>query len=211
MSGLVVLVVALVLCFFGIGSIHLAILASGFGLSWVLADLFHVSAGTALLIALAGAVIAWVTVTLVFKVGSFFVGAIVGGLIGAKLSAVLQSGQPQIAVSVILVLAFAVALGFLADRFTKRVLLWITAIGGAGMVLSSLGAAFPDHLAFLRQPTDGRGGMVTIVLWAVLAAAGWHTQRRLFPRALGLEEKRKEEHYKQELAAERAKNNPSTF
>ena len=211
MSGLVVLVVGLVLCFLGIGSIHLAILASGFGLSWVLADLFHAPAGTALLIALAGAVIAWVTVTLVFKVGAFFIGVIVGGLIGAKLSAVLQSGQAQIAVSVILVLAFAVSCGFLADRFTKRVLLWITAIGGAGMVLSSLGAAFPAHLAFLRQPTDGGGGAVTVVLWAALAAAGWFTQRRLFPRALGLEEKRKEEHYKQELAAERAKNNPSKF
>jgi len=34
MSGWVVLVVGVVLCFLGVGSVHLAILASAFGLGW---------------------------------------------------------------------------------------------------------------------------------------------------------------------------------
>jgi len=64
MSGWVVLVVGAVLCFLGGGSVHLAVLASGFAVGWLLGDLFG---ATALIVAACTAVIAWVLVTPVFK------------------------------------------------------------------------------------------------------------------------------------------------
>ena len=184
MSGWAILLVGVVLCFFGVGSLHVAILASGFGLGWVLADLFHASDGTALLIAVGAAVIAWVLVTLVFKVAAFFVGVITGSLIGARLAAVLTAGEPNIAVTVVLVVAIAVAFGFLADRYRGRVLLWTTAIGGAGLVLGALGLIAPSTLGLLRDPTAGVEQIASTALWIALAAGGWITQRALFPRAL---------------------------
>jgi hypothetical protein len=65
MSGWVVLVVGAVLCFLGVGSVHLAGPGVGFSVSaGVLGDLFG---ATALIVAACTAVIAWVLVTLVFK------------------------------------------------------------------------------------------------------------------------------------------------
>jgi hypothetical protein len=63
MSGWVILVVGIVLCFLGVGSIHVAVLASGFGLGWLLADVFHADVWTSLLIALGSAVIGWILVS----------------------------------------------------------------------------------------------------------------------------------------------------
>ena len=184
MSGWAIVLVGIVLCFFGVGSLHVAILASGFGLGWVLADIFGASEGTALIIAAAGAVISWVLVTLVFKVAAFFVGVITGSLIGARLAAVLTPGQGNIAVTVVLVVAVAVAFGFLADRYRSRVLLWATAIGGAGLILSSLGLIWPGTLGFLRDPAAGAEQITSTLLWVALSAGGWLTQRALFPKAL---------------------------
>lgn len=184
MSGWAILLVGVVLCFLGVGSTHLAILASGFGLGWVLADVFGASAGTALTVAAAGAVISWVLVTLVFKVAAFFVGVITGSLIGARVAAVLTAGESNIAVTIVLVVAIAVAFGFLADRYRRRVLLWTTAIGGAGLMLGALGLIAPDTLGFLRDPAAGVEQVTNTLLWIGLAVAGWITQRALFPRAL---------------------------
>ena len=184
MSGWAIVGVGIVLCFFGVGSLHVAILASGFGLGWVLADIFGATEWTALIIAAAGAVISWVLVTLVFKVAAFFVGVITGSLIGARLAAVLTPGQGNIALTVVLVVAVAVAFGFLADRYRSRVLLWTTAIGGAGLILSSLGLIWPGTLGFLRDPAAGAEQVTSTLLWVALAAGGWLTQRALFPRAL---------------------------
>ncbi len=179
-----ILAVGAILCFLGIWSIHVAILASGFGLGWALADLFGASAGTAFVIAAGSALVAWVLVTLVFKVASFFVGVITGSLIGARVAAVLTAGDSNIAVTVVLVVAIAVAFGFLADRYRRRVLLWTTAIGGAGLMLSALGLIAPDTLGFLRDPAAGVEQITSTALWIALSAAGWITQRALFPRAL---------------------------
>lgn len=184
MSGWAILLVGAVLCFLGVGSLHVAILASGFGLGWVLADLFGASVGTAFLIAAGASVIGWVLVTLVFKVAAFFVGVITGSLIGARMAAVLTAGESNIAVTIVLVIATAVAVGFLADRYRRRVLLWTTAIGGAGLILSALGLIAPDTLGFLRHPDPGVEQVTTTALWIALAAGGWITQRALFPRAL---------------------------
>ena len=184
MSGWVVLLVGIVLCFFGVGSIHVAILASGFGLGWLLADLFDATDSTALWIALGSAIVAWVVVTLVFKVAAFFVGVITGAVIGARLAAVLTTGESNIAISVVVVLAVAVACGFLADRYRNRVLLWSSAIGGAGLVLSGLGLIWPDGLGFLRDPAAGVEQLTCMVLWLAAGVGGWLSQRALFPKAL---------------------------
>ena len=184
MSGWILLLVGIVLCFFGVGSIHVAILASGFGLGWVLADLFHASDGTALLVALGSAVIAWVLVTLVFKVAAFFVGVITGALIGARLAEIASPDSSTVLLTIIVVVAVAVVFGLLADRYRSRVLLWSTAIGGAGLILSGLGLIWPSSLGFLAHPQAGVEQVTSTVLWVGLAAGGWIVQRSLFPRRL---------------------------
>lgn len=189
MSGWVILIVGIVLCFFGVGSIHVAVLASGFGLGWLLADLFHSDVWASLLIALGSAVIGWILVTLVFKFASFFVGIITGALIGARLYAVLTPGEASIPLAIVVVVAVSLVFGFLADRYRKRVLLWATAIGGAGLILSSLGLIWSDALGFLRDPQAGVQTVTSTLIWVALAAGGWLTQRRLFPKALREEEK----------------------
>jgi len=190
MSGWVVLAVGVVLCFLGVGSVHLAILASAFGLGWLLADLFGATAVTALIIAACSAVIAWALITLVFKIARFFIGLIAGALIGARLYAVFSVGGKSVVLAVVVVVATAIVFGFLADRYRGRAILWATAIGGAGLIISSLGYIWPDTLGFLHHPEAGIQQVTSTVLWVGLSAAGWFTQRRLFPRALNLENAR---------------------
>jgi len=188
MSGWVVLVVGVVLCFLGIGSVHVAILASAFGLGWLLGDLFGATALTALIIAAGTALIAWALVTLVFKAAWFVVGLIAGALIGARLYGILAAGDRSALLATVVVVATALAFGFLADRYKGRVILWATAIGGAGLILGSLGRIWPDSLGFLHDPEAGLQQVTSTLLWVVLAAAGWLTQRRLFPKALNLQD-----------------------
>ena len=190
MSGWVVLAVGVVLCFLGVGSVHLAVLASAFGLGWLLADLFGATAVTALIIAACSAVIAWVLITLVFKIARFFIGLIAGALIGARLYAIFSVGGKSVVLAVVVVVATAIVFGFLADRYRGRVILWATAIGGAGLIISSLGYIWPDTLGFLHHPEAGIQQVTSTVLWVGLSGAGWFTQRRLFPRALNLENAR---------------------
>jgi len=190
MSGWVVLAVGVVLCFLGVGSVHLAILASAFGLGWLLADLFGATAVTALIIAACSAVIAWVLITLVFKIARFFIGLIAGALIGARLYAIFSVGGKSVVLAVVVVVATAIAFGFLADRYRGRAILWATAIGGAGLIISSLGYIWPDTLGFLHHPEAGIQQVTSTVLWVGLSGAGWFTQRRLFPRALNVENAR---------------------
>jgi len=190
MSGWVVLAVGVVLCFLGVGSVHLAILASAFGLGWLLADLFGATAVTALIIAACSAVIAWALITLVFKIARFFIGLIAGALIGARLYAIFSVGGKSVVLAVVVVVATAIVFGFLADRYRGRAILWATAIGGAGLIISSLGYIWPDTLGFLHHPEAGIQQVTSTVLWVGLSAAGWFTQRRLFPRALNLENAR---------------------
>jgi len=188
MSGWVVLVVGVVLCFLGIGSVHVAILASAFGLGWLLGDLFGATAVTALIIAAGTALIAWALVTLVFKAARFVVGLIAGALIGARLYAIFSGGDRSAVLAAVVVVATALVFGFLADRYKGRVILWATAIGGAGLILGSLGRIWPDSLGFLHNPEAGLQQVTSTLLWVVLAAAGWLTQRRLFPKALNLQD-----------------------
>ena len=186
MSGWVVLLVGVVLCFLGVGSLQLALLASGFGVGWLLADLFSASTGVALVVAAGSAATCWLVVTVVFRAARFVVGVITGSVIGAKLYAIFSGDTRSVVLAVVVVVAVAVGCGFLADRFRGRVLLWATAIGGAGLMLSSLGVLWPRGLGFLRVPEPGWAQVTSTLLWTGLTVAGWFTQRRLFPSTLNL-------------------------
>lgn len=186
MSGIAVLLVGALLCFWGIRSMHLAVLAAGFGLGWLIADLFHVSLTTLLLFGLIGAVAAWVVTTVVFKFSAYFIGGLTGAMAGAKIADVLQPGDSNWALSGIVIVALAVAAAFLADRFRARALLWLTSIGGASMMLTGLGSMI-DALDFLRHPDAGWQQITSTLVWIALSVAGWIVQRRLFPEQLGIQ------------------------
>lgn len=186
MSGLAVLLVGALLCFWGIRSLHLAVLAAGFGLGWLIADLFDASLTTLLLFGLIGAVVSWVVTSLIFRFSTYFVGGLTGAMAGAKIADVLQSGDNNWAMSAIVIVAVAVAAAFLADRYRARALLWLTSIGGASIMLSGLGA-MNGALDFLRHPQAGWEQVTSTLAWIALAAAGWVVQRRLFPGKLGIQ------------------------
>ncbi|KAF0964985.1 DUF4203 domain-containing protein [Rhodococcus sp. T7] len=189
MSGIAILLVGAVLCFAGVGSLHIAVLASGFGLGWLIADLLSLSLGTTFLFAAIGAVVVWVATTLIFKFAAFFIGIIAGAVVGAKLSRVLQPEDVNWILSGIVIVALAVACGFVADRYRARALLWLTALGGASMVLTGLGMAI-GSLSFLDQPNEGVQQFFATLVWIAVAAAGWVTQRRLFPEKLRIDDTR---------------------
>ncbi|MGV9864559.1 DUF4203 domain-containing protein [Rhodococcus koreensis] len=189
MSGIAILVVGAVLCFAGVGSLHVAVLASGFGLGWLVSDLLSLSLGTTFLVAAIGAVVVWAATTLVFKFAAFFIGIIAGAVIGAKLSRVLQPDDASWILSGIVIVALAVACGFVADRYRARALLWLTALGGASLVLTGLGLTIPP-LRFLEDPNEGTQQFFATLIWIAVAAGGWLTQRRLFPEKLRIDDNR---------------------
>ncbi|UGT44243.1 DUF4203 domain-containing protein [Nocardia yamanashiensis] len=186
MNGIVVALVGALLCFYGIRSVHLGILAIGFGLGWMIADLFNASFSWLILIGLIGAVSSWVVTSLVFRFASYFIGGLTGAMIGTKLATVLQPGDKNFALSMIVALAVCVAGAFLAEKFRARALLWLTSIGGASMVLSGLGR-MSDSLAFLRNPDPGIQQVTVTLAWIGLSVLGWITQRHLFAEKLGIQ------------------------
>lgn len=185
MNGIIVAVVGVLLCFYGIRSVHLGILAIGFGLGWLIADLFDATFWWLLLIALIGAISSWVVTSLVFRFASYFIGGLSGAMIGTKVATVLQPGDKNIALSMIVSLAMCVAGAFLAEKFRARALLWLTSIGGASMVLSGLGR-MGDSLEFLRHPEPGWEQITATLAWIALSVLGWITQRHLFAEKLGI-------------------------
>ncbi|WP_336081201.1 DUF4203 domain-containing protein [Nocardia sp. SSK8] len=187
MNGLVVALVGALLCFYGIRSVHLGVIAVGFGLGWMIADLFNASFTWLLLIGLIGAVSSWVVTSLVFRFASYFIGGLTGAMVGAKLATVLQPGEDRnVALSLIVILAVCVAGAFLAEKFRARALLWLTSIGGASMMLSGIGR-MSDSLEFLRHPENGWQQIGSTLAWIALSAAGWITQRHLFAEKLGIQ------------------------
>lgn len=182
MTGLVAVLIGALLCFAGVASLHLGVLLSGFGACWIVADAVGASPSTSLIIGIAGAVVAWILVSLVFRVALFFVGGVAGALIGAKLYSLLQSDR-NILVALIFAAALAIVCGWLANRWRVRVLLWLTALAGAGLVLHGLGRAF-DSLNALRNPSTGGQQVITSVVWVGLALLGVVSQRKVSARAL---------------------------
>ncbi|WP_072805980.1 DUF4203 domain-containing protein [Rhodococcoides yunnanense] len=188
MNGIVVLLVGGLLCFYGIRSLHLAVLATGFGIGWLVTDLFNASVSVLFLFALIGAVVAWVVTTLVFKFSAYFIGGLAGAVVGARAADVLQTGDNNWALSAIVVLAVGVSGAFLADKFRARALLWLTSIGGASMILDGVGRA-AGPLEFLHDPSPGWQQVTSTLAWIALSVAGWLVQRNLFADKLGIEKR----------------------
>jgi hypothetical protein len=183
MSYWVVLLLGVVLCFFGIASVHLATLAAGFAVCWLLAEAFGAGPGTALLIAACGALLTWLVVAVVFRVVTFFLGALLGAVIGANVFTLVDDGDASLLLALILVPSVALACGFLAGRFRRRFLLWATALGGAALVVDAVARLLPSQPE-LHDPGSSTQLTVATVAWLAVAVAGWLTQRALFARQL---------------------------
>ncbi len=186
MTGVVVLLVGVLLCFYGIRSVNLALLASGFALGYLVADAVGATGWTAVLVGLGAAVLAWVLLSLVFRFATFVVGLATGAVIGAKFWSALHNPQTSVLLGVVLVAAVAFLSAFLAEKYAKRMLLWLTALGGASIILSGLGILWPSVFGALRHPDDGVEQTIMLVAWLVLAGLGWTVQRNLFRKQLGL-------------------------
>jgi hypothetical protein len=186
MTGVVVLAVGLLLCFYGIRSVNLALLASGFAIGYLIADAFGQTGWTAVLVGLGAALLAWVLVTLVFRFATFVVGFATGAVIGAKFWSALNNPATSVLLGIVLVAAVAFLSAFLAERYAKRMLLWLTALGGASIILSGLGIIWPAAFDALRHPDDGTEQTIMLVVWLAVAGSGWYVQRQLFRKQLGL-------------------------
>ena len=184
MTGVVGIVVGLALCFFGVGSLHLAVLGSGFALGWLISGVFDASTTTTVLVGIGCAIAAWILVSLVFRFGAFFVGAVAGGVIGARIFSLFVTGSNKVLLTVVWVVVFAGVSGFLAMRYRARFLMWVTALGGAGLALAGLGRIAPGTLEFLRHPDTPLEGVLSFGVWLALGLLGRSTQLRLFPRKL---------------------------
>ena len=178
MDGLVVLAVGLVLCFFGVRSVHLAVLASGFALGWLLAQAFGATPLTAFVVAVAVALVGWLLVTFVFRAGLFFVGALAGAVVGAMLFRLLQPDQRSVVLAVLFVVAMGILTGLATQRFGETMLAAACALGGAALALSGSARAFPQALGFLHEPQSAGQTAIAGAAWIVLAAAGWSAQQR---------------------------------
>jgi hypothetical protein len=178
-TGIGVLAVGLLLCFAGVTSLNLAVLASGFAVGWLITEPFNTSILTALFVALAAAVLAWVLAHLVFRVALFFVGGLAGAVFGAKLFGLLEPTGGNAVLAVLFIAAAAFIGGFLTQRFHQPALAAACALGGAALALSGVARAFPDSLGFLRNPNSTWEAIVAAVVWAALATAGWVVERRL--------------------------------
>ncbi|MGB3887485.1 DUF4203 domain-containing protein [Gordonia sp. (in: high G+C Gram-positive bacteria)] len=184
-NGLVILAVGAFLCFYGVRSVNLGVIAAGFGLGWMITSLFNASALTMLLFGLVGAVVSWVVCSLIFRSAAFVVGGLTGAVAGARLADLVQPGQSSWAASAIIIAAIAVATAFIADKYRARALLWLTSIGGASMMLVGIGRTF-EALNWIDNPDSTPATITSNAIWVALAVAGWILQRRLFADRLGI-------------------------
>jgi hypothetical protein len=176
-------VVGLLLALAGIWSVRLALVTAGAGAAWLVADAFGAGVGTGLLVAAAGGVVAFVTGLLAARILFFAVGAVVGAVVGARLFAILDTGDASVVLAVVFIPAVAAVGGVVVEKWRERFIGLATAIGGAGLVLTGLGRWAPDTLGFLRDPQTSAEQLLALVAWAVLAVAGRLVQRRgLRPR-----------------------------
>jgi hypothetical protein len=172
-------VVGLLLCFVGLRSIHLALLACGFALGWLVAEGLGASVVVAAIVAACAAVVGWVLARVVFRAALFVVGGLAGGVIGAKLFGLLEGDDGNVLLAVIFVVAVAVLTGLAAQRYHETAAIWACAFGGAGLALSGLGRIWPNTLGFLRTPDTTAEAVLSAAAWLVLGALGWTVQRRL--------------------------------
>lgn len=179
MSGGVLILIGLLLCLTGAWSVRLAVLAAGFGASWLVADTFDSSTSTALLVSAAGALIVFLLSLVMSKLMFFFVGGVVGAVVGAKLFVVLDGGDASVLLAVVFIPAVAFLFAFLAQRWSRTFLAWATAFGGAAIALTGLGRLAPDQFDALLTPDSTTDRVVFCVAWLVLGFAGRAVQLRL--------------------------------
>lgn len=180
MSGGILILIGLLLCLTGAWSVRLAVLAAGFGVSWLLADTFDASTSMALLIGASGALLAFLLSLVMSKLMLFFVGGVVGAVVGAELFVLLDGKNASALLAVIFIPAIAFLFAFLAQRWSGAFLAWATAFGGAALALTGLGRLAPERLEALQSPEDTTGRLVFAAAWLLLALLGRTLQVRLF-------------------------------
>lgn len=185
-TALVVLLVGILLCFFGIRSVNLALVAAGFALGFFVAEAFDTDGWTTLWVALGTAVVVWMVVSLIFRFATFVVGLATGAVIGAKVWASLNDSGTSVLLGIFVIATTAFASGMLAEKYSRRALLWLTALGGASVILSGAALLWPEGLGFLAHPDEGWQQTVMMIVWLAVGGTGWYVQRQLFRERLGL-------------------------
>jgi hypothetical protein len=175
-SGIGVIAVGLVLCLFGVRSPHLAVITGGLALGWLVTEPFGPSLLTAFVVAGAAGLVAWIVAGLVFRAGLFFVGALAGSVIGAKLFGLFRGDS--VILEILFVAAVAVLAGLAAQNLPRTVAGAACALGGAGLVLSGVAMLLPATASVLRHPAGAWQAVVAGVAWVALAVVGWVSQRR---------------------------------
>ena len=136
----------------------------GFGAGWLLANVFDASLLVTAVVAVVGALLAWVLVRLAATLVFFVVGALVGLLVGARLFRLLEGGDGNLLLAVVFIPAIGIAGGWLAEKTREAFVAWGTSIGGAALVLAGLGRARQRAGLAARPERDlagrGRGGGV---------------------------------------------------
>ncbi|TCI97651.1 DUF4203 domain-containing protein [Aeromicrobium sp. IC_218] len=180
MSELVLVVLGAVLCFFGVVSVRAGVLVAGFGAGWLLAEAFHASTGTALLVSACGAGLALAGMFLMAAFVFFVGGACVGAVVGAKVFVLADSSGGDDRTSWVLAAVFvptvAVLGGLLANRFRVRFLRWGTALAGAALLLSGLGRLLDGDADLLWRPESGGAAVLFALAWVALTLAGHRAQ-----------------------------------
>ncbi len=162
------IIVGLVLGVAGGWSIRTVLLAAGFGVGWLLASVFGANVLVALIIALAGALAAWLVLRLAATIVFFGVGALVGLLVGARLYRLIEGGGGSVVLAIVFIPAIGVVGGWLAEKARERFVAWGTSIGGAALVLSGIGVLV-GSLSWLRDPTESWQSVLGAMVWAALA------------------------------------------
>jgi len=179
-DAVVLILLGVVLCFFGTRSIRLAVTVAGGGAAWLLADALGASSLTTVLVAIAGGIGALVVSLLAMSFVFFVIGLFVGAVVGSKLYVLADSGtgtgEGGWLLAVVFVPAFALLSGFLASRFKRRFLSWGTALAGAALILSGIGQLGSDTVDDLWRPESSFGAVVLAVLWLGLSFVGARLQ-----------------------------------
>lgn len=168
MSGLTMIIVGLVLGVAGGWSIRTVLLAAGFGVGWLLSSVFGANLVTTIVIALVGALVAWLVLRLASTIVFFALGSLVGLLVGARLYRLIEGGDGNLVLAAVFIPAIGVVGGWLAEKARERFVAWGTSIGGAALVLSGIGVLV-GFLSWLRDPEEAWQSVLGVVAWVALA------------------------------------------
>lgn len=175
------ILVGLLLAVAGVWSVRLVLVSAGAGAAWLVADAFGAGTATGLLISAAGGLLAFVTGLLAARVVFFVVGLIVGAVVGARLFAILDTGEASVLLAVVFVPAVAVVGGVVVGRWRERMVGWATAIGGSALVLAGIGRVDLGVPTYVSDPQGYGEQGIAVVAWVGLAVLARLVQRRVLP------------------------------